>query len=526
MKSRLLVYILMMFSFAAISQEVASPCMVYMKAKQNTELLQQPELFLSKRSLARRARQAITVSNSDLPIEAHRLQTVSHVVSKIGNSSRWLNAVYVTATPTEILDLLDLSFVESVQPVAGGMAATRIVELPLNYGYSNDQVAQINLDQGPHRSGFLGEDKLIAVLDAGFVGANTVTISDDLDVSGTRNFVEGGQNVYQGSSHGFSVLSTMAASMDGTYIGTAPSASYLLIKTEDELSETPEEMINWIAGAEYADSMGVDIINSSLGYSEFDDPLDNYTIADLDGRTSIISLGAIAAARTGILVVTSAGNAGGGPWNKITFPADADSILTVGSVSQFGQASSFSSRGYTADGRVKPNICARGEGAVVYRPDGTIAYANGTSFSSPIMAGASACLWQSVPNATAQQVIRALEVSSSHFYSRNEKIGHGIPNLAFAQAYLESLVNGVVLETIIYPNPFPDYLEFFFPDGEALNVELELRDLYGRTVVSDLLISKRYQAIWAPGDIIPAGTYFLFFKRGNESNVRRVIKLQ
>jgi serine protease AprX len=137
----------MMFSFAAISQEVASPCMVYMKAKQNTELLQQPELFLSKRSLARRARQSITVSNSDLPLEAHRLQTVSHVVSKIGNSSRWLNAVYVTATPTEILDLLDLSFVESVQPLVGGMAATRIVELPLNYGYSNDQVAQINLDR-------------------------------------------------------------------------------------------------------------------------------------------------------------------------------------------------------------------------------------------------------------------------------------------------------------------------------------------------------------------------------------------
>ena len=526
MKGRLLLFLLTMFSLATIAQEVASPCVVYLNTKQNTALLEYPELFLSQRSIERRTRQGISVSNRDLPVEAERIASVSQIVSNTGNASRWLNAIYVVATPREILDLLELSCVDRVQPLAGGMKSTRIEEISLDYGYSTDQVAQINLNQGPHRNDFFGKDKLIGVLDAGFVGANTVSISDNLDVIATRNFVEGGQNVYQGSSHGFSVLSTMAANIDGTYIGTAPSASYVLIKTEDELSETPQEMFNWIVGAEYADSIGVDIINSSLGYSEFDDPIDNYTVADLDGRTSIISLGALAAARAGILVVTSAGNAGGGPWNKITFPADADSILTVGSVTQYGQVSSFSSRGYTTDGRIKPNVCALGEGAVVYRPDGTIAYANGTSFSAPIMAGASACLWQSTPTATAQEIIRALEVSSSHFYSRNERIGHGIPNMAFAQAYLESLLNGVVSETVIYPNPFPDYLEFFFPDGEALNVELELRDLYGRTVVSDLLISKRYQAIWAPGDVIPAGTYFLFFKRGNESNVRRVIKLQ
>jgi subtilisin family serine protease len=366
---------------------------------------------------------------------------------------------------------------------------------------------------------------LIAVLDAGFVGANSITISDQLKTTTTRNFVEGGTNVYQGSSHGFSVLSTMASYQPEVLIGTAPQASYALIKTEKELSETPEEMFNWIAGAEFADSIGADIINSSLGYSTFDDPADDYTVADLDGRTSIISLGAVAAARTGMLVVTSAGNAGGSSWDKITFPADADSILTVGSVTQYGMASNFSSRGYTVDGRVKPNVSARGEGAVVYRSDGTLAYANGTSFSSPIVAGAAACLWSTVPNATAQEVIKALEISASHYYQHNPRIGYGIPNLDFARQYLSAVVDGELPEIVVYPNPFPDYITLFLPDGESLPIYLELRDLYQRTVATATLESKRYKALWAPGATIAAGTYFLYIERGGRMQVLRVTKL-
>lgn len=497
--------------------------MISFTAKENLWQLQQPTTFLSERAIARRERQGIAIGPSDIPVSNIRRETVANLVSYAGHTSKWLNGMYVEATPSELAQIQSLPFVAKVQPITGGTATHGF------YGYAESQNEQINLEAIQQNLGYeldiiRGEGMLIAVLDAGFVGANSVNINDNLNILTTRNFVEGGIDVYQGSSHGFSVLSTMATFKRDFYVGTAPEATYALIKTEKELSETPEEMFNWIAGAEFADSIGADIINSSLGYSTFDDPADDYTVNDLDGRTSIISLGALAAARTGMLVVTSAGNAGGSAWDKITFPADADSILTVGSVNQYGMASAFSSRGYTVDGRVKPNVCARGEGAYVFRPDGQLAWANGTSFSSPIMAGAAACLWQTQPNATAQQIIKALETSASHYYSHNIRIGYGIPNLGLAKRNLDVVVGGEVPSTLVYPNPFADYVELFLPDGEALDIELELFDLMDRKVAEGTLVGKRYQTLWSPGDHVPPGMYILYLRRGNELQRLRVIK--
>jgi hypothetical protein len=498
---------------------------VSFKAKENLTLLQQPTTFLSERAIARRERQGIEIGPNDVPVSSIRKETIANLVSYAGHSSKWLNGIYVEATSLERNQIQSLPFVESVDPINGGTTTHGF------YGYTESQNYQINLGaiHAYENNGYdvqiaRGDGMLIAVLDAGFVGANSVNINDNLKILTTRNFVEGGTNVYQGSSHGFSVLSTMATYQPDVYVGTAPDASYVLIKTEKELSETPEEMFNWIAGAEFADSLGADVINSSLGYSTFDDPVDDYTVDDLDGRTSIITLGALAAARTGMLVVTSAGNAGGSAWDKITFPADADSVLTVGSVNQYGIASTFSSRGYTVDGRVKPNVCARGEGAVVFRPDGQIAWGNGTSFSSPIMAGAAACLWQTQPNATAQQIIKALETSASHYYSHNIRIGYGIPNLGLAKRNLDVVVGGEVPRTLVYPNPFADYIELFLPDGEALDIELELYDLMDRKVADGILTGKRYQTLWSPGEQVPAGMYILHIWRGQEYQRIRVIK--
>lgn len=523
--------ILFLFSTSGLwAQQLASPYAVSFIPKSVLIDTLNPSSILSNRAVERRSKQGIELSKTDVPIQRTYLSKIKSIVSHKGPASKWLNMLYVEATSEELVQLMSLDFVESIIPIRGGMSQQEIIELP--YGYSESQTKQISLhslhvhsDNGYDEIVALGEGMLIAVLDAGFVGANSITISDQLKTTTTRNFVEGGTNVYQGSSHGFSVLSTMASYQPEVFIGTAPQASYALIKTEKELSETPEEMFNWIAGAEFADSIGADIINSSLGYSTFDDPADDYTVADLDGRTSIISLGAVAAARTGMLVVTSAGNAGGSSWDKITFPADADSILTVGSVTQYGMASNFSSRGYTVDGRVKPNVSARGEGAVVYRSDGTLAYANGTSFSSPIVAGAAACLWSTVPNATAQEVIKALEISASHYYQHNPRIGYGIPNLDFARQYLSAVVDGELPEIVVYPNPFPDYITLFLPDGESLPIHLELRDLYQRTVATATLESKRYKALWAPGETVAAGTYFLYIERGGRMQVLRVTKL-
>lgn len=497
--------------------------MISFTAKENLWQLQQPTTFLSERAIARRERQGIALGPTDIPVSNIRRETVSNLVSYAGHTSKWLNGMYVEATPSELAQIQSLPFVAKVDPITGGTATHGF------YGYAESQNDQINLEAIQQNLGYeldiiRGEGMLIAVLDAGFVGANSVNINDNLNILTTRNFVEGGTDVYQGSSHGFSVLSTMATFQPNFYVGTAPEATYALIKTEKELSETPEEMFNWIAGAEYADSIGADIINSSLGYSTFDDPADDYNVNDLDGRTSIISLGALAAARTGMLVVTSAGNAGGSAWDKITFPADADSVLTVGSVNQYGMASAFSSRGYTVDERVKPNVCARGEGAYVFRPDGQLAWANGTSFSSPIMAGAAACLWQTQPNATAQQIIKALETSASHYYSHNIRIGYGIPNLGLAKRNLDVVVGGEVPSTLVYPNPFADYVELFLPDGEALDIELELYDLMDRKVAEGTLAGKRYQTLWSPGDHVPPGMYILYLRRGNEFQRLRVIK--
>ncbi len=511
----------LLFLITVQAQEVNSYS-VFLTAKENVQQLQNPQEFLSERSLLRREKQNIAVKPSDLPISFDRLGAIENIVTYTGPHSKWLNAIYVEATAEEVVSLSELLFVDEITPVNGHTFSTTSTNPILDYGVAADQANQISLIEGLHDRAFVGEDKLIAILDAGFVGANTVDYGDYGQIIATRNFVDGGTNVYQGSSHGFSVLSTMAASKEGAFIGTAPFSDYVLIKTEKELSETPQEMYNWIAGAEYADSIGADIINSSLGYSEFDNPDDNYTVDDLDGRTSIISLGAVAAARTGILVVTSAGNAGGGSWDKLTMPADADSILTVGSVNQFGIVSGFSSRGYTVDGRVKPNVCARGEGAYVYRPDGTITQANGTSFSSPIIAGAAACLWESSPSATAQDIIKALEVSSSHYYTKNERIGYGIPNMKFARFYLSSNPGS---EIAVYPNPFPDYLIFFLPDDDTTDIALELRDMYGRLVASEVVTGRQYQFRWVPAEYIAAGTYFLKITRGSNTQVTQVFKI-
>jgi len=520
-KLGLIAFLLCTFSPNGQAQEAY---IISFTAKENLAQLHQPTSFLSERAIARRARQGITLTPKDVPVSNIRKETVENLVSYAGHTSKWLNGMYIEATPFELAQIQNLPFVKSVQPITGGTVMHGF------YGYAESQNDQINLEAVQQNLGYeldviRGEGMLIAVLDAGFVGANSVNINDNLNIITTRNFVEGGTDVYQGSSHGFSVLSTMATFLPDYYVGTAPEAAYALIKTEKELSETPEEMFNWIAGAEFADSIGADIINSSLGYSTFDDPADDYSVNDLDGRTSIISLGALAAARTGMLVVTSAGNAGGSAWDKITFPADADSVLTVGSVNQYGMASTFSSRGYTVDGRVKPNVCARGEGAYVFRPDGQLAWANGTSFSSPIMAGAAACLWQTQPNATAQQIIKALETSASHYYSHNIRIGYGIPNLGLAKRNLDVVVGGEAPRTLVYPNPFADYVQLFLPDGEALDIDLELYDLMDRKVAEGILAGKRYQTLWSPGDHVPPGMYILYIRRGNEFQRLRVIKI-
>jgi subtilisin family serine protease len=279
----------------------------------------------------------------------------------------------------------------------------------------------------------------------------------------------------------------MGGNLPGQLVGTAPESKFWLLRTEDAYTETIQEEINWLVGAEFADSVGADVINSSLGYNKFDGGIGDHFYSDMDGNTTIISNAADWAVGKGIFVTTSAGNAGGPPWFKITAPADADSVLTVGAVDSAGNIAGFSSRGPTFDGRIKPNTCARGVQAVIAANWGGITTAGGTSFSSPITAGAVACLWQANPSATILELIYSIQLSATQASTPDSIQGFGIPNFCKADSIL-GFVLGIndlassqnVLS--VYPNPFTSefVIDFYAEKKEIIHVELY--DVTGRKV--------------------------------------------
>ena len=252
-----------------------------------------------------------------------------------------------------------------------------------------------------HNRDLKGKGKLIAILDAGFSRVDEMIAFEELfaenRILGTKDFVQRNNNVFDEHTHGMMVLSTMGAENKGQIIGTSPEASFWLLRTEDVDSENLIEEYNWLCAAEFADSVGADIINSSLGYTTFDDAGQNHTYTDMDGRTAPVSIAATIAAQKGMIVVNSAGNSGSGSWHFIGAPADADSILSVGAVDENADFAWFSSYGPSFDGRVKPTVVAQGRNTIVATSNNGTLTGNGTSFSSPIVAGLSACLWEAHP---------------------------------------------------------------------------------------------------------------------------------
>jgi len=279
-------------------------------------------------------------------------------------------------------------------------------------------------------------------------------------------------------------LSCMAADDPGVMVGTAPKASYWLLRTEDAPTENIIEEYNWVAGAEFADSVGADVINSSLGYIGFDDSTVSHPYSDMDGKTCVSTLGAEIAASKGILVVNSAGNEGqSGTFPWISAPADGDSVFTIGAVNTLGFRASFSSRGPTFDGRIKPTVMALGQGTTVAGTTG-VTTGSGTSFSSPIMAGMSACLWQAHPQASNMQIIEALKETASMHAKPDTLMGWGIPDFAKADSLLQvwtgipSFSNQILLKA--YPNPFHSSFQINLNVKGQLN--MQLMDLSGRIV--------------------------------------------
>jgi subtilisin family serine protease len=404
----------------------------------------------------------------------------------------------------------------------------------LNYGDAFRQIRQLNADF-LHDQQFQGQGVLIAVLDAGFNSADVVPAFDLLRSSNrivaTWDFVAQETSVFEDDAHGTSVLSCMAAEVPGQMIGTAPQASYLLLRTEDANSEYIIEEYNWAAAAAYADSAGADLISSSLGYTQFDDPVQDHVYADMDGNTCPASVAADIAAAKGLLVLVSAGNQGSSFWHYISAPSDADSVLAVGAVDSLGYMASFSSWGPSSDGRVKPDVAAMGRRATVSFFDGSFGTSNGTSFSCPILAGAAACLWQAHPSKSNLEVLNAIRQSASYYLTPGDSLGYGIPD--FMAAHLQ--LGGTVLElpvedriNSVYPNPFTERMSVDFFSTRAQVLTLTLFDLSGRMVYNGEEDAAANSTVRLEVQVpdLAAGSYLLRIDSSERTFVREVQKIR
>lgn len=415
--------------------------------------LDHPEQFLTERALERRRRQGIAVDSTDLPVCSAYVDSLKAVGAKIEAQSRWLNFVTVACSePRQIEAIAAMPFVKSVQKVwvppvrerrTALMRRNEVVghmpEIPDTlYGAAYRQI-HISGGDRLHRRGFRGQGMVIAIIDGGFHNLDKIAAFKKTNILGYRNFVDSGDDIFAETSHGLSVLSTMATDKPYSMVGTAPEASFWILRSEDTYTENPIEQDYWTAAIEFADSVGVDVVNSSLGYNDFDDPTMSFRLRDLDGKSTVISRAASMCADKGMFLVVSAGNEGTTSWKKITPPADAFNVLAVGAIKADGELARFSSVGTTADGRIKPDVVAVGVETTIVTAQGSVSHSNGTSFAAPIVCGMVACLWQACPELTAKQLLELVRQSGDRADYPDNVYGYGLPDMWKAyQTYLQS----------------------------------------------------------------------------------------
>ena len=422
-----------------------------------------PGRWLSYRSIERRKRQGLRIDSTDLPVSQKYLRQIERTSNEairhnqrrssewtIIGTSRWNNTVLIRSNDTlvfhhlSVLPCVDKSELVWVSPdsIPKGIIKQDYHETfnawdsvkNETYGNSKEQVEMLS-GQRLHNIGMRGKGLTIAVLDGGFQNADIIPAIRHMNIVGTKDFVyPNSRFFYQETDHGTKVLSALGANEPQVLVGTAPEARYWLLRCEDQQTEQPVEEDYWAMAAEFADSIGADIISSSLGYNEYDGFPGYYHQRDLDGKTALISRTASMLAQKGIILVNSAGNSGMGPWKKIAFPADAKDILTVGALNTEKKNAPFSGVGPTQDGRVKPDVMALGSPASLISGRGTIVRDMGTSFSTPLVAGFVACLWQALPDKTALEIINLVRQTSNSYQQPDNIYGYGLPN--FWRAYM------------------------------------------------------------------------------------------
>lgn len=453
-----------------------------------------PEQLLSPAAIARRERCGIQqLVYSDLPVNKAYINSLIGKGLTFRCASRWMNtALFSSSTVFDSETLEELPFIHKAQLVKQPVETVK--HTMSKYGVTGPLINTDEFDPNLplngmplHRSGFSGNNVIIAVLDAGFVNADIIESLNALrqrnGIIATHDFVTGDPYVYDHDNHGTSVLTVLAGSITGIISGTATGADYILLRTEDSTSEFPAEEDFWAAGAEYADSAGADIISSSLGYFMFDDPAMDYSFSDMDGNTAFVTRAADAAASKGILVVASAGNERDKEWIRILAPSDGDSVLCTGAVKQDLTISDFSSAGYSSDRRVKPDVVAPGVNIPLQYEPGRWRAGSGTSYACPVISGLCASLMQAVPSASASEVLTAVRESSNRFNNPDSLYGYGIPDFLSALKKLEDICT-FRPEVIMTagPNPFNDQINLWFRDAPG-HMSISVTDNNGRIIM-------------------------------------------
>ena len=492
--------LLLQISITATAQQDA---WIYLTDKPNVaSSLASPISILTQKAIDRKQHHNIAIDERDVPVnEAYIADLKTQTGITVMAKSKWFNSVHVRGTEADINALDALTYVDSIdfadKSLNSGSREFHAQEkydnfeqqVVFTYGNTQNQVEMINADN-LHVDDFTGEGITIAVMDSGFPKVNTMgafqRLRDNGDLLDGYDFVTRNTDVYANtaSSHGTRVLSDMAGYIQDQFVGTAPDASYYLFLTEDVSSENPVEESYWVEAAERADSLGVDMINTSLGYRVFDNPNYDYTPADMNGQVAFISKGASIAVEKGILVVVSAGNSGATTWQTVGAPADSPDVLSVGAVDGNGNYVSFSSQGGPAQvGYQKPDVVARGGASYVVDQNNNITQNNGTSFSSPILCGGIASLWQAIPNASPTEVMDYVRQSASQYTTPEDLLGYGIPDLDLAKNIALSLDESLRPAFSIYPNPVVNEIHIQFPEN-YINAGLKIYNQLGQRILN------------------------------------------
>ncbi|QTE23485.1 S8 family serine peptidase [Polaribacter cellanae] len=547
MKNKLLLLIIFFTADFYCQQQDA---WVFFKDKPNkATFLANPLTMLSQKALDRRNTQNVSVDETDVPVEKNYYNSIKSTANiTLLGKSKWLNAVHIQGTKTDIEHLKStFAFIDKIEFADRSLngnskkySAKRKrhhynkfenSKTDFTYGNTENQITMLKANF-LHKEGFTGKDQIIAVIDAGFPNVNTLSafkrLRDNNQILGGYDFVERSTNFYTGHNHGTNVLSTIGGYLKDEFVGAAPDAFFYLFRTENASVEVPLEETLWVEAAERADSLGVDVINTSLGYTTFDNPKYDYSYNNMDGKTTFITRGAEMAANKGILVVNSAGNEGNKTWKYISAPADAKSVITVGAVDKDKNIASFSSFGSSFDGRIKPEIAAKGAGAtIINHTNGSIATSSGTSFSAPIMAGVIACLNQYENLQTKQRnnsfLKEAVYKSANKYVNPTAQMGYGVPNFQEAFAlYKSSLsVKDVFFKDLkVVPNPISTNFKVEGIKNDLKDIRIYIFDILGKRVYQQNRVFSKEINI----STLKKGIYFFKIEKGTNIKTVKIIK--